>query len=60
LPVEIYLDGDAGAQRVAETVAGSDGRWRLSFEVPRDLPLGAHRVVARTPGDATRRASRSQ
>jgi hypothetical protein len=59
LPIEIYLDGKSGALRVADTVAQKDGSWRVTVEVPRDLPLGDHRVVARTPGDKTRKPSRS-
>jgi hypothetical protein len=57
LPIEIYLDGPGGALRVGSAVTGADGRWRATIEVPRDLPLGDHRVVARTPGDGTRRPS---
>jgi len=60
LAVEIYLDGPGGALRVGEATAGGDGAWRATIEVPRDLPLGDHRVVARTPGDASRRPSRSR
>ena len=59
LPVEIYLDASGGALRVGTATAASDGSWRATIEVPRELPLGDHRVVARTPGDARRRASRS-
>jgi hypothetical protein len=59
LPVEIYLDGPGGALRVGETKVAADGSWQTSIEVPRDLPLGDHRVVARTPGDANRKPSRS-
>jgi Transglutaminase-like superfamily len=60
LPVEIYLDGPGGALRVGQAVAGADGSWSAAIEVPRDLPLGDHRVVARTPGDANRKPSRSR
>jgi hypothetical protein len=60
LLVEIYLAGGGGALRVGEAVAGPDGRWSATIEVPRDLPLGDHRVVVRTPGDARRRPSRSR
>lgn len=59
LPVEIYLDGPGGALRVGQTVAATDGSWRAEIVVPDDLPLGDHRVVARTPGDTTRRSSHS-
>ena len=60
LPVEIYLDGPGGALRVGDAVAGADGAWHARIVVPRDLPVGDHRVVARTPGDATHRPSRSR
>lgn len=60
LPVEIYLDATGGALRVGDTTAQPDGTFHVSIEVPRDLPLGDHRVVARTPGDATRKPSRSR
>jgi hypothetical protein len=57
LPVEIYLAASGGAVRVAEVVTAADGRSRASVEVPADLPLGDHRVVARTRGDARRAPS---
>ncbi len=60
LAVEIYLAGPDGALRVGDAVTGDDGRWRATLEVPRDLPLGDHRVVARTPGDAQHHSSRSR
>ena len=60
LPVEIYLDGPGGALKVGDAVADDSGAWHATIEVPRDLPLGDHRVVARTPGDAERKPSRSR
>jgi hypothetical protein len=60
LPVEIYLQGPGGAVRVGETTTAADGRFRARIEVPRNLPLGDHRVVARTPGDDRRAPSRSR
>jgi uncharacterized membrane protein YgcG len=60
LPVEIYLDGPGGALKVGDAIADEHGQWRAAIEVPRDLPLGDHRVVARTPGDGARRSSHSQ
>jgi hypothetical protein len=60
LPIEIYLDGPGGALRLADSVADAQGRFAATFEIPRDLPLGDHRVVARTPGDARRLPSRSR
>jgi hypothetical protein len=60
LPVEIYLDGPGGALKVGDAVADDHGAWRTTIEVPRDLPLGDHRVVARTPGDAQHRSSHSR
>ncbi|HZS37678.1 MAG TPA: transglutaminase domain-containing protein [Polyangia bacterium] len=57
LPVEIFLEGPSGQVRVAETATGADGRYRVTVEVPRDLPLGDHRVSARTRGDEKRAPS---
>jgi hypothetical protein len=54
LPVELYLDGPGGAVRIGETTSGADGKFHATLEVPRDLPLGEHRLVARTPGDERR------
>jgi hypothetical protein len=51
LPIDIYLDGPGGAILVGHTVAGADGAFATTIEVPRDLTPGDHRVVARTPGD---------
>ncbi|HEX6839822.1 MAG TPA: transglutaminase domain-containing protein [Polyangia bacterium] len=60
LPVEIYLDGPGGALKVGDAVSDARGVWHATIEVPRDLPLGDHRVVARTPGDAQHRSSHSR
>ncbi|HXU73078.1 MAG TPA: transglutaminase domain-containing protein [Polyangia bacterium] len=60
LPVEIYLDGPGGALKVGDAVADASGAWHATIEVPRDLPLGDHRVVARTPGDTRRKPSHSR
>jgi hypothetical protein len=60
LPVEIYLDGPGGALRVGSAVTDGDGSWHAEIEVPRDLEVGDHRVVARTPGDGTRRPATSR
>jgi hypothetical protein len=57
LPVELYLDGPGGALRVGSAVTAADGSWHAAIELPRDLPVGDHRVVARMPGDAQHRAS---
>lgn len=59
LPVEIYLASSAGALRVAGATTAEDGSFTATLEVPRNLPLGDHRVVARTPGDDTRAGSRT-
>jgi hypothetical protein len=59
LPIEIYLKGPGGEVRVAETATASDGRYKVTVEVPRDLPLGDHRVFALTRGDDKRAPSRS-
>ena len=60
LPVEIYLDGPGGALKVGDAVADDHGAFHTAIEVPRDLPLGDHRVVARTPGDARRLPAHSR
>jgi hypothetical protein len=60
LPIEIYLDAPGGAVRVGSATSGDDGSWRAALDVPRDLPLGKHRVVARTPGDERRAPSSSR
>jgi hypothetical protein len=57
LPIEIYLDGVTGAQRIAETRSGPDGRFVALALVPSGVELGRYRIVARTPGDATRKPS---
>jgi hypothetical protein len=59
LPVEIYLDGPGGALKVGDAISDEHGSWRATIEVPRDLPLGDHHVVARTPGDGARKPSHS-
>jgi hypothetical protein len=60
LAVDIYLDGPAGAVRVGETVTDAGGRWHASIEVPRDLAVGDHRVVARIRGDERRAPASSR
>jgi hypothetical protein len=60
LPVEVYLDAAGGAVRVGSATTADDGRWHTAVDVPRDLPLGQHRVVARTPGDERRAPSSSR
>jgi hypothetical protein len=60
LPVEIYLDGAHGAVRVGETTTDANGRWRATVEVPKELELGDHRVIARTRGDEKRGPSSSR
>jgi hypothetical protein len=60
LPVEIYLDGPRGALRVGEATTDPSGRWRASVEVPKEMELGDHRVIARTRGDDKRGPSSSR
>jgi len=60
LPVEIYLDGPHGAVRVGETSTEPSGHWHTAVEVPKELELGDHRVVARTRGDDKRAPSSSR
>ncbi len=57
LPIEIYLDRTGGAVKVAEAITDAGGKYRVTVEVPKDLPLGDHRVVARTRGDDKRAPS---
>lgn len=60
LTVEIYLDGAPGAERVAETRTGADGRFVVLALVPPAVQLGPYGVVARTAGDARRLPSSSR
>jgi transglutaminase-like putative cysteine protease len=60
LPVDIYLDGAPGAERVAQTRTGPDGRFVAVVLVPAGLQLGSYHVVARSGGDARRRPSSSR
>ena len=60
LPVEIFLAGPPGALRVGAATTNPDGSFRALIDIPRNLPLGDHRVVARTRGDARRGPSRSR
>ncbi len=46
LPVEIWLDGDTPL-RLGSTVSGADGTFVVEVQLPADVPLGAHRVIAR-------------
>jgi hypothetical protein len=62
LRVEIYLskDGKVGDAMLGATVTGSDGRFRATFAVPRNVDVGDYQLYAVTPGDARREASLSQ
>ncbi len=60
LPVEIYLDGAPGAQRIAQIRTGPDGRFLVVALIPASLQLGAYSVIARTSGDARRLPSSSR
>ena len=45
--------------RLAETTTSADGRWHARFEVPREIPVGVRRLIARTRGDERRAPSTS-
>jgi hypothetical protein len=60
LTVQVYLESAGGAVRLGETVTDGGGRFKATLEVPRELPLGDHKVVVRTPGDARRGPSMSK
>ncbi len=60
LPVEIYLDGAPGAQRIAQVRTGPDGRFIVVALVPASLQLGNYSLVARTSGDGKRLPSSSR
>jgi hypothetical protein len=60
LPVEIFLQGPSGGLRVGAATTDPDGSFRALIDIPRNLPLGDHRVVARTRGDGKRAPSRSR
>jgi hypothetical protein len=57
LAIEIYLDRPGGAIKIADATTAGDGRYSATIEVPKTLPLGDHRVVARCKGDARRAPS---
>jgi hypothetical protein len=57
LPIEIYLDHGGSAVKVGEALTDGNGRYRASIEVPKDLPLGDHKVIARCKGDDKRAPS---
>ncbi len=58
LRVEIWLapagELGEGARLCGETIAGSDGTWSVTVDLPADLSVGRHEVFAHTPGDASR------
>ena len=60
LPVEVYLEGALGAERIADTRSGPDGSFSIVAALPAGLAIGSYGVVVRTPGDARRRASSSR
>ncbi len=54
LSVDLYLeDGDA-AVLVGTTTTLTDGTFRATLHLPRDLSVGDHHLIARTPGDVRR------
>lgn len=61
LRVEVYLskDGKVAEATLGATVTGSDGRFRATFAVPRNVEVGDYQIFAATPGDAKREASLS-
>ncbi len=58
--VAIELVGPGGrAVPLGETVTDGSGRFAADLEVPRDVALGEHRLIARFAGDERRAPSRS-
>jgi hypothetical protein len=51
LPIELFLDGPAGALRVGGTVCAADGTFTSVIALPAALALGNYHVIAHTPGD---------
>jgi hypothetical protein len=47
LPVELFLRTPAGMLPLGRTTTGKDGAFTADVEVPRETPLGEHRIVAR-------------
>jgi hypothetical protein len=59
LEVLVILALPGSARVLGRAVSQPDGRFALELELPGDLPLGDHRLVARVRGDETRRGSSS-
>ncbi len=59
LEVMIILALSGGPRILGRAVTRSDGRFSTEIDLPGDLPLGNHRLIARVRGDQTRRGSAS-
>lgn len=59
LEVMVILALSAGPRILGRAVTRSDGRFSTEIDLPGDLPLGNHRLIARVRGDQTRRGSSS-
>ena len=60
LEVHLFLDTPEGALPLGHTVSGEGGAYAAEVEIPREAPLGDHRLIARVRGDADRRGSSSR
>ncbi len=60
LPIELYLEGALGAERVADVRSGADGSFSVVALLPAGLALGSYGLVARTPGDGGHQPSSSR
>lgn len=59
LQVLLILTVSGGPRILGRAVTQPDGRFSLDVDLPSDLPLGNHRLIARVRGDQTRRGSAS-
>jgi hypothetical protein len=57
--VLLELVGGGGAVPLGEAVTDGSGQFAADLEIPRAMPLGDHRLIARTEGDAKRLPARS-
>lgn len=57
LEVHLFLDTPGGMIPLGQTRADATGAFHAEVEVPREAPLGDHRIVARVRGDPGHRGS---
>jgi len=59
LEVLVLLAMPSGSRVLGRAVTQADGRFSVEIDLPSDLPLGNHRLLARVRGDQSRRGSSS-